>query len=161
MPLQVPAAHEMVAMLAGEQARAQAPQFCASSETGVSQPLFLLSPSQSSNPGLQTPLQTVPEHAGVTWLVEHGASHSPQCAALVAKKTSQPVAAMPSQSPYPAKQIHAPPLHLEAASDAQSVPPLSQPEPFELQLVLRESSQPGWSGVQIRVRHVVVASSQY
>jgi hypothetical protein len=93
-------------------------------------------------------------------LAEQPASQPPQCALLVERFSSQPLAAFASQSPLPVWHTQAPLTHCMPVRAAQSVPPGSQPEPMALQVAARAPSQPNWFGVQIRARQLSAASSQ-
>jgi hypothetical protein len=96
---QAPAAHDGVPFVAS-QALAQAPQLAASTARFVSQPLAG-SPSQSPKPALQLGLQAPALHVVDPFGLTHALPQAPQFAALVAKLTSQPLAAFKSQSPKP------------------------------------------------------------
>ena len=108
-----------------------------------SQPLVRLLASQSAKPAVQAPAQLPLEQSGATLVAEHGASQDPQCAVLVERFSSQPLAGLPSQLARPDKHVQAPETHCVPASVAQSVPPVSQPEPMALQTAARVPSHPG------------------
>jgi hypothetical protein len=108
---QVPTLQLAVA-LAREHARPQAPQLVTLVSVLVSQPLAAL-PSQSPKPRPQVISQRPAAQRGVPFWLEQSAPHAPQCATLDASATSQPLAALPSQSPKPA--LHEATRHAPAA----------------------------------------------
>jgi hypothetical protein len=81
--------------------------------SGVSHP-FDAAPSQLPNPALHVIAQTPEVHEGVPWLELHCFPHMPQLATVFSRLISQPLAASPSQSAYPA--LHTMP-HNPAAQD--------------------------------------------
>jgi hypothetical protein len=93
-----------VACGAAGQARPHVPQCVAELRVSVSHPLDE-SPSQSAKLPPQAAMAQSPSmHAGVPPDTMHAPPQRPQCAMLVRRSTSQPLAASPSQSPYPALQ---------------------------------------------------------
>jgi hypothetical protein len=114
--VQRPPAHAGVA-LANEHALPHAPQLAADVLRLVSQPLAAL-PSQLPNPALHVPMPQRPAvHTPVALAGAHATPHPPQCARAVVTLVSQPLAALPSQSPKPALQAspHAPDMHVAEA----------------------------------------------
>jgi hypothetical protein len=93
------------------QGRPQAPQFMRLARRSISQP-FAAAPSQLSRPVSQAASAHTPlRHAPVPPENTQPLLHMPQCAALDERSVSQPLAALPSQSPKPALQrarAHAP-----------------------------------------------------
>ena len=95
----------------------QPPQFATLLRVSISQPLDA-TPSQSRNPVAQVKPQTPAVHAAVAPAgVGHTPPQLPQCSGSVAKIASQPVAATPSQLPWPAVHVmpHAPEAHTAVA----------------------------------------------
>lgn len=94
---QVPETHDAVA-LAGRHVAPHAPQCAGSEPSETSQPVEA-SPSQSPRPALQVdPHWPMAHTATASARVGHAAEHIPQCAALEASSTSQPLAPSLSQS---------------------------------------------------------------
>jgi hypothetical protein len=108
--LQVPTAQAPVAQvgvaLATVQARPQAPQLV-TVRVLVSQPLST-SRSQSAKPEAQLSAQFPVLQVGVALAVLQASRQAPQCCAEVLRLVSQPLAALPSQSPKPALQLARP-----------------------------------------------------
>ena len=76
----------------------QRPQLADAVRTSVSQPLAA-SPSQSAKPSLHIPTRHTPSaQPGVPLGITHGRPHAPQWVLSVRTSTSQPLAALPSQS---------------------------------------------------------------
>jgi hypothetical protein len=95
----------------------QAPQWEALVWVFTSQPLAGL-PSQSAKPALQATSQVDDAQVAVALAPPgHARPHTPQCETLARTSTSQPLAAVPSQSPKPAAQrrAHAPAEHTPVA----------------------------------------------
>jgi hypothetical protein len=110
---QAPAAHIAVA-LASEQGRLHAPQFAGDVAMFTSQPLAA-SPSQSAKPSLQVMPQRPAVHDAVPLVPLHALPHAPQCATVFCRFTSQPFAALRSQSPNPA--LHELIAHMPATQE--------------------------------------------
>jgi hypothetical protein len=113
---QADAAHTAVATLGSAQARPQPPQCAALVRVSVSQPLAAL-PSQSAKPAVQITAQAPTAHAG-TALGAPGQAwpQVPQCETATRVSVSQPLVALPSQSPKPAS--HEPTVHRLATQAA-------------------------------------------
>ena len=97
-------AHALAAQLEAALARAghalpHAPQFAAELRTSVSQPLAAL-PSQLPEPAVQVMVHAPAVHTGAPpGPGGHTVPQAPQLATLFNVRVSQPLAAMPSQSP--------------------------------------------------------------
>jgi hypothetical protein len=107
----------------------QVPQFEVFERVSTSQPLGT-SVSQLAKPALQLAMPHAPaEHDGVPLAVEHALPQRPQLPTLVRVSTSQPLAALPSQSAKPVLQVnpHAPAAQkidaLARAAQARPQPP--------------------------------------
>jgi len=86
----------------------QRPQWATLVERSTSQPLAAF-PSQSPKPGLQVKPQVPLPQVALAWAgAAHARPHAPQCEVLVRVSTSQPLLALPSQSPKPAAQAVSP-----------------------------------------------------
>jgi hypothetical protein len=112
--------------LATVQRVAQLPQWATSEPRFTSQPLEA-SPSQSAKPAAQVKAQAPTAQDTVALaLAAHAIPHAPQCATLVRVSTSQPLAAVVSQSPKPGSQLatpHAPAAQAPVAlGGAQAIP---------------------------------------
>ena len=92
-----PLVHAGVA-LGSEHARPHAPQWLTALRVLVSQPLATFM-SQSPKPAAQVMAQRPAVQAAVPLAVLHALPHAPQWLALVLRLVSQPLAALPSQSP--------------------------------------------------------------
>jgi hypothetical protein len=106
---QAPAAQTAVAFAPAEQETAHEPQ-CVGSL-----PVFTQAPPQRESGAAQVVAQAPAEH---TWPAGHARPHAPQWALSLWPRTSQPLAALRSQSRKPAAQAvteHAPPEHAEVA----------------------------------------------
>jgi hypothetical protein len=109
------------------QAMMQAPQWSESELVSTSQPFATL-PSQSSNPALQAIAHVPPLQLAVPFVASQASAQPPQWSGSALVSTSQPFAALPSQSSNPALQAIAqvPPLQLAVpfvASQASAQPP--------------------------------------
>jgi hypothetical protein len=121
------------------QARPQAPQWAFETARLTSQPLAGL-PSQSAKSVLHAPTAHAPlTHTAVALGRVHAPPQRPQCATLVRRSTSQPLAGLPSQSPKPA--LHAattqpPAAHAAVAlGSTQALPHTPQCEVLVVRLV--------------------------
>ncbi len=124
------------------QATPHPPQFVTLADPFVSQPLVTF-PSQFRKYPLHANPQDPPAHDEVALVTPpHAVVHSPQCAGSVALNTSQPSAASPLQSAYPARQVCVQTLFEHAivafARDGQAAPHPPQCAPD----VRRSVSQP-------------------
>ncbi|MBI5518035.1 MAG: hypothetical protein HY909_29965 [Deltaproteobacteria bacterium] len=111
-------------------ATAQPPQLPLSVRRSASQP-SPAAPSQSAKPAAQVATAQEPAAQVATALARvHARPQLPQCAAVVVRSVSQPLAAVPSQSPYPEAQdctTHSPAAQpLVARSSAQAIPHIPQ-----------------------------------
>ncbi len=98
-----PAAHPATPLVA-EQAVPHAPQWLVVTASSTSQPLAA-SPSQSAKPASQVKVHAPIAQALLAWArAGHATPQPPQWLVLVRVSTSQPLAAMPSQSPKGAVQ---------------------------------------------------------
>jgi hypothetical protein len=115
-----------------------APQLALSPLRSASQPLVGL-PSQSAKPASQLATAQRPAlHEALAWGTAQRSPHPPQCAALDATKTSQPLRASPSQSLKPASQVTP---HMAIAQVATALGPAGQARPQAPQCAtLRASS---------------------
>jgi len=108
------------------QAFPHVPQCLFDVSSSTSQPL-VVSPSQSAKPFRQVYPQRPIAQRGVAWGgVGHSIPHAPQCARLVAVCVSQPLAAMPSQSPAPGSHpltVQRPVAHAVVARGAAQLLP--------------------------------------
>jgi hypothetical protein len=102
---QAPVLHDGVA-LGTVQARPQAPQLL-TLRVLVSQPLST-SRSQSAKPAPQVSAQFPVLQVGVALAVLQASRQAPQCSAEVLRLVSQPLVALPSQSPKPGLQLARP-----------------------------------------------------
>jgi hypothetical protein len=110
--LHVLEAHTAVALVAPVQTRPHAPQLPVAVVRLTSQPLLAL-PSQSPKFALQRKPATPAVHVAVAFAgAVAAAPQRPQCATLVSRFVSQPLLALPSQSPKPA--LHVKPHALDA-----------------------------------------------
>jgi hypothetical protein len=139
---QAPAEHAAVALVRGEHAVPQAPQFARSRVVSTSQPLPALA-SQSAKPALQLATPHAPAaHDPDALAGAQAIPQPPQWARLVRVSASQPFVAVASQSAKPAAQPatpHAPAAHDPVAfAGAQPIP---QP-PQWARLVAVSTSQP-------------------
>jgi len=121
-----PAAQAVAVVPAAEHAAPHAPQWLALARRSVSQPLGAL-PSQLPKPSVQAGVH-VPETQPVAEApaIEHATPQAPQLLALVRTLVSQPLAALPSQSPKPAEHtsaVQAPAMHTCAAGQRRPQPP--------------------------------------
>ena len=83
----------------------QRPQWAVATRRSASQPLVAL-PSQSAKPVAQRAMSQRPAaQAPVALAGAQRAPHVPQCARSLARVTSQPLVALPSQSPSPEAQV--------------------------------------------------------
>jgi hypothetical protein len=123
-------------------ARPQAPQWLGVLVVLTSQPLAAL-PSQSANPAAQVKPQRPAAQAGVALSAPmHTVPQAPQWETLVPVLVSQPLAALPSQSPKPAAHIATAhwPIVQAAVALARSHRVVHAPQ--RLVSVLRLTSQP-------------------
>jgi len=116
--------------LATAQRVEQLPQCVASEPRSTSHP-FEASPSQSAKPALQVNAHAPAAQDTAAWaLGAHAIPQPPQCSTVARVSTSQPLAAMPSQSPRPGSQLpipHAPAAQAPVAlAGAQAVPQAPQ-----------------------------------
>jgi hypothetical protein len=127
--VQAPALHPATP-LAAAQPRPHAPQCDTVVRTSVSQPLAAL-PSQLPHPPLQVMPQTPAAQVAAPLVVLHALPQAPQCAVAVPRLVSQPLAALPSQSPKPTLQRkpHMPPPQVGEAL-ARAGHELPQPPQF-------------------------------
>jgi hypothetical protein len=124
------------------QARPQAPQCCVDDVVLASQPLVAL-PSQSAKPAVQVSAQRPPVQAGTALSAPmHTVPQAPQWETLVAVAVSQPLAALPSQSPKPA--AHMATVHWPIVQAAVALARSQRVEhaPQRLLSLLRLASQP-------------------
>jgi hypothetical protein len=124
--LQAEATHAGAALARVGQALPQALQFVTLVRVSVSQPL-VASRSQLSKPVLHVAMAQAPAmQDGVPLAAAQALLQRPQCVALVAKVTSQPLVGSPSQSPKPAAQVYSqrPAAHAATAPGrvAQAMP---------------------------------------
>jgi hypothetical protein len=138
---QTPAVQLPIA-LAGAHVRPQAPQCAVDREVSASQP-FAAIVSQLAKPGLHTPTLHVPiVHTAVALEGAHSLPHAPQCVSELVSDVSQPLVALPSQSPKPA--LHAPIRHVPPTHEVVALGRLqARPQaPQCAAVVLRSVSQP-------------------
>ena len=134
-----PAAHPVSAQvdalqapvpLAGAQARPHPPQWVALTRVSASQPLSRR-PSQSAKPAVQVMAQVPWAQAGTALAApRHMVLQNPQCATEVRRSASQPLRALPSQSPKFVAQrptAQRPSTHVDSAlARAQRLPQAPQ-----------------------------------
>jgi hypothetical protein len=124
---QVPIAQPAVALAPTVHALRQRPQWAALVEVFTSQPFAAL-PSQSAKPGRHAKPQVLRSQVGVAFATAgHRLPQRPQCDASSRSSVSQPVAAIPLQSPKPPAQAagaHTPMRHATVAfgKGAHTVP---------------------------------------
>jgi hypothetical protein len=115
-------------LCAVEQGDEQPPQSIELWADSTSQPVTA-TPSQSEKPALQDAILQKPfAHADIAFGAEHALLQYPQCATVLIRSVSQPLAELLSQSPCPAAQpsaTHAPFLQLQPG-DGHTFPQLPQ-----------------------------------
>jgi hypothetical protein len=128
--------------LAGAQARLHAPQWVEELAVFTSQPLAAL-PSQSAKPAAHdATTHRPPAQALVALARAQRVPQAPQLVALVLSEVSQPLAALPSQSPKPASQAK---VHARLAQRAAALAGTAQARPQVPQwatLVARSAQAP-------------------
>jgi len=110
---QVPLAQVDVAFARAAHAAPHAPQCPVLTDVSISQPLTA-APSQSRNVPVHVNPHVPAAHVDVALArVGHAVPHAPQCAAVLVVFVSQPVVALPSQSPQPTEHVnpHVPAVH--------------------------------------------------